>query len=567
MRLTIGRKILAGFLFILCLLVIVSVISVLKMSGMGQEAVSIENKWMPSVKTLAAMQADLYEIQHSLLSIILETDDQKTVEYQSKMNDSIADLKTIQKKYNSAYASNKSVRTLFEPFIDSEEQFLKSFPEVIQARKDNDFITANFLISQSIPHFTQTMNYLSQLISLSDSGSNLATGNSIQTFKSGRLFVIVLSIITILAGIGMAYIISQMISKPLIRVTAAAERLANGDLTINDLKIRNKDELGDLAKSFYHMASSLRELMFQVGINSELVAASSEELTASADQTSSASEHVALNAQEVATDVHKQVQDLEESKHTIGELSEGIKQIVIRVQHASSAVSQANQLSLNGNESIQASMKQMDLIHSSVQKLVEIVKRLGENSNKVDNIISVITDIASQTNLLALNAAIEAARAGEHGKGFAIVAYEVRKLAEQTGISAKQISNLVTSNQYETQNAIHSMEINAKEVTAGLRIIKEAGKSFMDIQEAVKSIGIQTEEVSTAVVQMAIGAEQIADSIAVVTALAEKSAANTQNVSGAAEEQLASMEEINASAIALSSMAADLQSLISKFKV
>lgn len=567
MRLTIGRKILAGFLFILCLLVIVSVISVLKMSGMGQEAVSIENKWMPSVKTLAAMQADLYEIQHSLLSIILETDDQKTVEYQSKMNDSIADLKTIQKKYNSAYASNKNVRTLFEPFIDSEEQFLKSFPEVIQARKDNDFITANFLISQSIPHFTQTMNYLSQLISLSDSGSNLATGNSIQTFKSGRLFVIVLSIITILAGIGMAYIISQMISKPLIRVTAAAERLANGDLTINDLKIRNKDELGDLAKSFYHMASSLRELMFQVGINSELVAASSEELTASADQTSSASEHVALNAQEVATDVHKQVQDLEESKHTIGELSEGIKQIVRRVQHASSAVSQANQLSLNGNESIQTSMKQMDIIHSSVQKLVEIVKRLGENSNKVDNIISVITDIASQTNLLALNAAIEAARAGEHGKGFAIVAYEVRKLAEQTGISAKQISNLVTSNQYETQNAIHSMEINAKEVTAGLRIIKEAGKSFMDIQEAVKSIGIQTEEVSTAVVQMAIGAEQIADSIAVVTALAEKSAANTQNVSGAAEEQLASMEEINASAIALSSMAADLQSLISKFKV
>lgn len=567
MRLTIGRKILAGFLIILFLLAIVSGISVLKMSGMGREAVSIENKWMPSVKTLATMQADLYDIQHSLLAIILETDDQKTVQYQSKMNDSIAELKTVQKKYNSVYTTNDNERTLFKQFIDSEEQYLRSFPEVIQARKGNDFITANFLISQSIPHFNQAMNYLLQLISLNDSGSNLATGSSIQTFKSGRIFVIVLSIITILAGVGIAYIISRMISKPLIRVTTAAERLANGDLTIQDLEIRSKDEIGDLAKSFQHMTSNLREIMFQVGIHSEMVAASSEELTASADQTSSASVHVAVHAQSVATDVHKQVLDLEDSKQTIGQMLEGSKQIVIRVQEASSAVNQATQLSLNGNESIQASMKQMDIIHSSVQQLVGIVKKLGENSNEVGKIINVITDIASQTNLLALNAAIEAARAGEHGKGFAVVAYQVRMLADQTGMSAKQISNLVTNNQYETQKAIQSMEMNAKEVTEGMSIINEAGKSFKDIKEAVKSIEIQTEEVSTGVVQMASGAEQIASSITVITNLAEKSAANTQSVSGAAEEQLASMEEINASVTALSTMATELQNLISKFKV
>ncbi|KRE69637.1 methyl-accepting chemotaxis protein [Paenibacillus sp. Soil750] len=567
MRFTIGRKILTGFLIVLFLLAIVSGISVLKMSDMGQEAVSIENKWMPSVKTLATMQADLYDIQHSLLEIILENDDQKIVQYQSKMNDSIAELKTIQRKYTSAYTTNDNERTFLKQFIDSEEQYLKSFPEVIQARKGNDFITANFLISQSIPHFNQAMNYLSQLISFNDSGSNLATGSSIQTFKSGRIFVIVLSIITILAGVGMAFIISRMISIPLTRVTTAAERLANGDLTVQDLIIRNKDELGDLAKSFHHMTSNLREIMYQVGIHSEMVAASSEELTASADQTSSASEHVALHAQNVATDVHKQVLDLEDSKNTIGEMLEGSKQIVIRVQETSSAVNQATQLSLNGNESIQASMKQMDIIHSSVEQLVEIVKKLGENSIEVGKIINVITDIASQTNLLALNAAIEAARAGEHGKGFAVVAYQVRMLADQTGMSAKQISNLVTNNQFETQKAIQSMEKNAKEVTEGMFIINDAGKSFMHIQEAVKSIEIQTEEVSAAVVQMAAGAEQIASSIAIVIDLAEKSAANTQSVSGAAEEQLASMEEINASATALSTMATELQNIISKFKV
>lgn len=567
MRFTIGRKILAGFLIMLCLLVMVSFISVLKMSDMGQAAISIEKKWMPGVKTLASMQADLYEIQHCLLSIILETDDQKIIQYQSKMNDLIAELKTIQKKYNAAYTSNDHERTLLTQFIDSEEQYLKSFPEVIQARKENDFITANFLISQSLPHFNQAMYGLSELRSLGDSGSNLATGSSIQTFESGRLFVIVLSLITIAAGFGLAYFLSRMISEPLIRVTAAADRLANGDLTVKDLEIRSKDELGDLAGSFSHMASSLRELMFQVGINSELVAASSQELTASADQTSSASGQVALLAQEVATDVQKQVQDLEQSKRIVDELSEGIRQIVISVQQASAAVFQANQLSLNGNVSIQTSMKQMDKIYGTAQKLAEIVRRLGENSNEVGKIIGVITDIAAQTNLLALNAAIEAARAGEHGKGFAVVAHEVRMLAEQTGMSAKQISKLVTNNQVETRNAIQSMEISAREITEGMSMINQAGKSFVHIQAAVKSVERQTEEVSAAVVQMATGAGHISNAIAVVANLAENSAANTQSVSGAAEEQLASMEEINASATALANMASELQNLISKFKV
>ena len=567
MRFTIGRKILAGFLIMLCLLVMVSFISVLKMSDMGQAAISIEKKWMPGVKTLASMQADLYEIQHCMLSIILETDDQKIIQYQSKMNDLIAELKTIQKKYNADFTSNDHERSLLTQFIDSEEQYLKSFPEVIQARKENDFITANFLISQSLPHFNQAMNGLSELRSLGDSGSNLATGSSIQTFESGRLFVIILSLITIAAGFGLAYFLSRMISKPLIKVTAAADRLANGDLTVKDLEIRSKDELGDLAGSFSHMASNLRELMFQVGINSELVAASSQELTASADQTSSASEQVAILAQEVAADVQKQVQDLEQSKRIVDELSEGIGQIVVSVQHASAAVFQANQLSLNGNESIQTSMKQMDTIHNTAQKLAEIVKRLGENSNEVGKIIGVITDIATQTNLLALNAAIEAARAGEHGKGFAVVAHEVRMLAEQTGISAKQISNLVTNNQVETRNAIQSMEISAREIIEGMSRINQAGKSFVHIQAAVKSVERQTEEVSAAVVQMATGAGHISNAIAVVANLAENSAANTQSVSGAAEEQLASMEEINASATALANMASELQNLISKFKV
>ncbi len=129
------QKIVWSFAIVLCLLVMVSVISIAKMSGMGREADSIENKWMPSVKTLADMQADMYAIQHTLMSMVMESDDYQMKSYQSQLNDSIAELKTIQKKYESDYVSNEDESKIIHQFMEAEEQYLKVFPEVIQARK------------------------------------------------------------------------------------------------------------------------------------------------------------------------------------------------------------------------------------------------------------------------------------------------------------------------------------------------------------------------------------------------------------------------------------------------
>ncbi len=322
MRLTISRKLFGGFAIVLCLLVMVSVISIAKMSGMGREADSIENKWMPSVKTLADMQADMYAIQHTLMSMVMESDDYQMKSYQSQLNDSIAELKTIQKKYESDYVSNEDESKIIHQFMEAEEQYLKVFPEVIQARKNYDLVTANFLISQSFPKFEQAMKGLDELIALNDSGSNRATGNSLRTVQSGRWFVISVSLVAIAAGIGMAYWISVMISKPLAAVTSAVKRMADGDLTMQYLDIRSNDEIGNLGKSFNLMKASMRELLYQIGTHSELVAASSQQLTASADHTSAASGHVAQHAQEVAEAVSQQVERLEESKRTIEEMLE-----------------------------------------------------------------------------------------------------------------------------------------------------------------------------------------------------------------------------------------------------
>jgi methyl-accepting chemotaxis protein len=209
----------------------------------------------------------------------------------------------------------------------------------------------------------------------------------------------------------------------------------------------------------------------------------------------------------------------------------------------------------------------MHTINQTVDGLSKVVGELGERSKEINQIIAVITDIASQTNLLALNAAIEAARAGEHGRGFAVVAEEVRKLAEQSAQSAKQIYQLISTIQEETNLTVQSMDAAKGEVLSGIDVVNTAGNSFAQIERSINNVTVQIQEVSSAVQQMAASSEQIVQSMKMITQISESSSAQTMAVSSATEEQLASMEEITSAANSLTKMAEALQSLIEKFKI
>jgi methyl-accepting chemotaxis protein len=209
----------------------------------------------------------------------------------------------------------------------------------------------------------------------------------------------------------------------------------------------------------------------------------------------------------------------------------------------------------------------MNTINETIQGLGEVIRGLGARSGEIGLIVDTITGIASQTNLLALNAAIEAARVGEHGKGFAVVADEVRKLAEESANSASRISTLVDAIRTETDAAVDSMKLATTEVSNGLVTVHAAGESFLDVQQAVHSVAGQIQDVSAAVQHMASGTERMFATIQQINEAAISSAGGTQNISAATEEQLATMEEIAASSEALTSMAEELQTNISMFKV
>lgn len=379
--------------------------------------------------------------------------------------------------------------------------------------------------------------------------------------------VITISIVTIIISILIGYWISRSISKPLNLLTNATQKMAAGDLKIEPIQVKNKDELGVLAGAFNQMVESVRTLIHQVNQSTEQVAAASEQLMASAEQTTQATNQISTAIQEVALGAESQGNNIGESAKAIQEMTYGVQKLSQSTTTVAVEAEETTKEAEEGNKSIQKVIEQMDKIYGSVDNTSNVLNQLEERSKEIGQILEVITGISDQTNLLALNASIEAARAGEHGKGFAVVANEVKKLAEQSKQSADQISILIQEIQTDTSRAVHVMEKGTNEVTVGISVVRETGNGFSRIQKSIEQVALQmkemaavTEEITANVVQVNTSMEQVAD-------IAKNSSISTQSVAASSEEQLASMEEITSSSSSLAKMSEQLLIQIRKFNV
>ncbi|MFY9427622.1 MAG: methyl-accepting chemotaxis protein, partial [bacterium] len=242
-------------------------------------------------------------------------------------------------------------------------------------------------------------------------------------------------------------------------------------------------------------------------------------------------------------------------------------QIAANANTVASDSASAQERAQAGSQMIGQTVDQIEVANSSIQDATGVIRDLGTRSEEIGNIVGVITAIAEQTNLLALNAAIEAARAGEQGRGFAVVADEVRKLAEQSADAAKQIGGLIKETQEDIDKAISVMGSGAKELASGTSQVQAVADSFQDILAAVRRVTERMQEVSAATEEIASGTERVVTTIEEISEISKGSAVGTQNVGALTEEQTASMEEIAAAAQQLNQMAGDLERLLGRFKL
>lgn len=384
--------------------------------------------------------------------------------------------------------------------------------------------------------------------------------------SNDRAFMLI-GICVVAFGVLIALYLSRAIKTPLMRLTGLAVNIANGDLRPSKSLKLSKDEFGQLMAVFEQMRENLSGMIRQVGSSAELVAASSSELTISADQTSKASEHIAAAMQEVAEGVETQSNTVTNTIEIVNDMFEHVQLSARAADMASDMSHAASEKATEGNKAVVTLVGQMNAINHSMEELAEAVKGLNNRSVEIGQLIGIITEIASQTHLLALNAAIEAARVGEEGQGFAVVAHEIRKLAEQSSDSARRIAGLIGAIQKETSDAVKIKDSTSHEVAVGINVTNRVGELFEEIQDSVHHVSTQTGEIDGLVKRIASASDRVVQSIQVVGSVTEANASSSQTVSAAAEEQQASMADLSYSAANLSNASEDLRGLIGQFVI
>lgn len=391
--------------------------------------------------------------------------------------------------------------------------------------------------------------------------------NVISNGETSLLIGVGATILVIALGVIAALFTSNIIAKPVKIILERMKTIAQGDLSHELLELKTNDEIDQLVKATNDMTSSTRNLLSKINQVTDTVTGKSEELTQSANEVKIGSEQIASTMEELASGSERQA-------NSAGGISSSMENFSAVVEEANTKGEDVRQSSMGvlemtseGSELMDSSTAQMTRIDQIVKDAVQKVQGLDSQSRKISELVSVIKDIAEQTNLLALNAAIEAARAGEHGKGFAVVADEVRKLAEQVSDSVNNITDIVNGIQSESSLVTKSLQDGYKEVEQGTGQIKTTGEMFGNINAAVTEMAKNIQTVSENLSGIVENTKEMNTSIQEIAAVTEESAAGIEQTSASAQQTSSSMEEVANSSTELSTLAEELNKLVKQFKL
>lgn len=356
--------------------------------------------------------------------------------------------------------------------------------------------------------------------------------------QTAFVLLIIIAGVAAMLGTIIALLIIRGITYGLSRAVTTAERIASGDLTEQVHSTRG-DEIGVLLSALGMMRDKLHAMIQAMNQASTELAASSEELSLVSNDSNRA--------------LHKQQSEIEQVATAMNEMSATVHEVAKSAQHTSEATSDASQEAIQGQQIVKSTVESIEWLAEVVGRTTTVIQQVGQDSDNIGIVLDVIKGIAEQTNLLALNAAIEAARAGEQGRGFAVVADEVRTLAQRTQKSTTEIQEMITRLQDSSKNAVGAMQTGRERAASSVEYAVKAGASLVSITEVVRRIRDMNAQIASAVEEQSSVAEDVNRNISAISEVSEQNAAATNQITASSEE--------------LARMATNLQTMIAQFQV
>lgn len=538
----------------------------LQLNNMSKDMETIyEEKFIPNSWITDAIQANL-RIDSILIEMMFIED--------------LAEKKILQEELNKGVDSVLANFALYEEMdLSAEERAeIAKFYEAVDAltgKQDEMIMLAlagnndaayNLFLSTVQDSRADLVAALQNLNHIKDQQTAEISQNNIELAEQTSTNILLFMVFVAAVLIALGTIFARAIAVPIRELVQRIQTARNGDFTAR-ANYNSKDELGIAVHSFNEMMNTLQSALENVQKSAVAIDENAANLSANIQQSGATTEHVVAAVQEIAAGSDDTKKALESNAIILTNVTDRFGDIQTELSNIEGAADRTLSAAKDGASAVSENVVQMEKIQQSIIESNDVIESLSNQVGDVDNILQVVNSISEQTNLLALNAAIEAARAGEHGKGFAVVADEVRKLAEQSLESTKSISQILSNIKQNTVQTVNNMAVVLDEANKGLTSTHSSALKFNEIYDGTTNVAPLISEMAKTVEEMNANLQIFVANADSILNIAVNNAANTEEVSASTEQQMNATAYMQQSAEALANVASDLNEMLTKFKI
>ncbi|GJA84213.1 methyl-accepting chemotaxis protein [Aeromonas caviae] len=528
---TIGKKLTAGFAVLGLMMAFIGGFSLFEFSKMNRAAIGFTDSILPAVVRTSTLGETINALRRYELDVFLVADDaQQRARYRNESEKSLQEAaRQIVAHDGTIWAEDREERRAFDIVKADWERYVALHQRIRQMQDSGQMAEAQHLfMGEGVTLYTNLTKSVGELIRINHGYSVGSRAEVVDAFDSAKLSVTLALVIGLALVVALSVVLTRQIRDPLIMLARQAQRIASGDLGRGELQewVRgnrfNRDELGQLGSAIDRMQGALAELV--------------SEISGSVSQLSSAVEEVSAISEQSAKGMASQQGEVSQVATAMNEMQSTVNEVARNTTDAMGAAKQASRTSTQGNQVVRSAIGSKEQVSRQIEQAGSVVQQLETDSASISMVLDVIRGIAEQTNLLALNAAIEAARAGEQGRGFAVVADEVRSLAQRTQASTAEISKMIEVLQERTAEAGSAMQLSRQQMQESVELAREAGSSIDSINGAVTQITDMNTLIATATEQQNAVTEELNRSIVKIHTAADENAQGAQQTAQACVE-------------------------------